>query len=196
MGPGKILPSAIKVPTIDDDTSIADNDKETAGYLACNSMSLGLSCIPGNRWQSDYRSLIDLINSWIGDIMSIAPEHTEANPLSGVFDKRELVKILGNDDLAIDELTKLYRQTLNQQRTEIQQALKDSNWNSAVSLAHRLKSSSRVVGAFDLADYCETIENAGGLAARPIGEEFIDNFNKLSALVLKSIDEYLQKPIA
>lgn len=128
--------------------------------------------------------------------MSNTPEHDQTTSQPGIFDAGELTNILGDDHSAIHALTRKYQQLLQEQRTLIQQALKDSDWENAASLAHQLKSSCRVVGAFALADCCESIEYAGKSETGTVTKELVDEFNKLAALVLKAVDVYLQTPIA
>ena len=127
--------------------------------------------------------------------MSDIPEHGHVSPQSGIFDADELLKILGDNRSAIDDLSRKYRQLLEEQRIQIQQVLRDSNWTEAANLTHQLKSSSRVVGAFMLADCCENIEKSAKTETGVVAEELIDDFDKLSVLVLAAIDEYLQTPI-
>lgn len=113
----------------------------------------------------------------------------------GIFDAGELAKILGDDCLAIKDLTLKYQQLLKEQQAQIQQALAGSDWESAASLAHQLKSSSRVVGAFELADCCESIEFAGKSATDAVPISAINDFGRLTALVLEAVEEYLRIPI-
>lgn len=114
----------------------------------------------------------------------------------GIFDASELAKILGDDLLAIKELTLKYQQLLMEQQVQIQHVLKESDWISAANLAHQLKSSSRVVGAFELADCCESIEHTGKSAVGGVSINTIDEFDRLTDLVLEAVEEYLQFPIS
>lgn len=141
-------------------------------------------------------SLTVIIKLWSKNRMSKLSEHSQMTPQPGIFDAGELVKILGDDSSAINDLSEKYLQLLKEQRTQIQQALNDSNWEAAANLAHQLKSSSRIVGAFALADCCESIEHAGKSAPGTISNELISDFDSLAILVLEAVGKYLQIPVA
>lgn len=114
---------------------------------------------------------------------------TETN--ARILDPGELAKVVGNDLSDLKEFTQNYRDVLVEHSEKILQGVKDRNWDATANLAHRLKSSSRAMGAFDLADCCESIEHHGKSCKASLPEETANEFGKLVLLVLEAIDTYL-----
>lgn len=114
------------------------------------------------------------------------------NTQVGIFDPSELAKLIGDDPIELKEFTQNYREILVEHSKQILQAIEDDDWGSMVFLAHRLKSSSRSMGAFDLGNCCESLEHLGKAGSGSLPEEQVIEFKKLVPLVLEAIDNYLQ----
>jgi len=108
-----------------------------------------------------------------------------------ILDPGELAKVVGNDLSELKEFTQNYRDVLVEHSEKILQGVKDGNWDATANLAHRLKSSSRAMGAFDLADCCESIEHHGKSGSASLPEGQANEFGRLVRLVLEAIDTYL-----
>jgi PAS domain S-box-containing protein len=84
---------------------------------------------------------------------SEAPLSNEA-PL----DLAALRRMVGDEDAVVVEFIDEYRRALGQLAAEIDEAFRENDLNHIADVAHRLKSSSRAVGAFPLARLCERLE--------------------------------------
>ena len=84
---------------------------------------------------------------------------TPASP--PVFDPQVLPGLIGDDPALVAEFLGDYRRSLHETLVQIRAACKDGQWRRAGELAHRLKSSSRSVGAMQLGEHCAALELAG-----------------------------------
>ncbi len=104
-----------------------------------------------------------------------------------VLDKSVLAALIGDDEDLIADFLADFRRSAQEARTRMQAAIAAADWAAAAAVAHRLKSSSRSVGARSLADCCERIELAGRTGA--IDALLHEEFEKILAAVLAAIDE-------
>ena len=88
-----------------------------------------------------------------------APAAAAAPP--AVFDPQALPGLIGNDAALIAEFLGEYRLSACDTVRSIRKACEDGDWRRAGELAHRLKSSSRSVGAMQLGEICAALEQAG-----------------------------------
>lgn len=119
-------------------------------------------------------------------------EPVSASPRAAALDESVLAGLIGDDkDLIADFLTD-YCRSAEQARLQMLQALAAADWAAAASVAHRLKSSSRSVGARSLADCCERIEHAGwaGVIGTPLREEFETELSAVLAAIHKSTNDH------
>ena len=93
-----------------------------------------------------------------------------------VLDKSVLTALIGDDDAIVAELIEEFRLSLDEGQRELTDAIENTEWETAGRVAHRLKSSSRAVGALALGDCCEQLEQAGkhgdGAAVRALLPDF------------------------
>ncbi len=75
-----------------------------------------------------------------------------------VFDNGVLKVFVGDDPETIVELLNDYLESIKLTRQQLTDALNQANASEATSIAHRLKSSSRSVGALRLGDWCAQLE--------------------------------------
>jgi HPt (histidine-containing phosphotransfer) domain-containing protein len=99
-----------------------------------------------------------------------------------VWDGRALERIVGSHLEAQDRLLKKYLLTAAATVTAMQAAAVAEQWQSIAQLAHKLKSSSRSVGAMRLGSLCEAIEPAGSAGSAGA-------CRSLAALVVQAFDE-------
>jgi PAS domain S-box-containing protein len=78
-----------------------------------------------------------------------------------VFDPLALPGLIGDDAALIEEFLAEYRTSASNTVHSIRQACAAGNWRQTGELAHRLKSSSRSVGAMQMGQICAAIEDAG-----------------------------------
>jgi len=78
-----------------------------------------------------------------------------------VWDSKALHRITGDDPAVQSRLLAKYLSTATDVLQEIVLAIERQDWKTAASLGHKLKSSSRSVGAMKLGALCEALERAG-----------------------------------
>jgi PAS domain S-box-containing protein len=78
-----------------------------------------------------------------------------------VWDASALARVVGNNPAAHARLLDKYRQTADETVAAMQRSAAQAHWAQAADLAHKLKSSSRSVGALRLGGLCEALERAG-----------------------------------
>ena len=115
--------------------------------------------------------------------------HQPATP--GILDVGELAKIVGDDRELLSLTVEKYRKTLADHCVQINQAYENLDKESIRVLTHRLKSASRIMGAFDLANCCEKIERSSGILDASSAENSKLELNKLVDAVNEAIDKYL-----
>jgi CheY-like chemotaxis protein/HPt (histidine-containing phosphotransfer) domain-containing protein/two-component sensor histidine kinase len=102
------------------------------------------------------------LEKWLPDLgPQDTPEPLPSERLA-VFDRSVLPKLLGDDDPALTlKFLKDYRPSAEKAAVEIRAALRLGAWRAVADGAHKLKSSSRSVGALALGDVCARLEQAG-----------------------------------
>ena len=103
---------------------------------------------------------------------------------SAVLDRSVLAGLLGSDEPAlIDEFLQDFDSVIQTAAQELRAACERQDWSAAGFVAHKLKSSSRSVGAVALGDICASIEAASKASQ---GEELLVHFaefeNRLRAV--------------
>jgi two-component system, sensor histidine kinase and response regulator len=93
------------------------------------------------------------------DAMDSEAEDITESPV--LFDPTALTDMVGVDPAFAEEFLGDYKESALRTADEIGAAYADRNWEKLGALAHRLKSSSRSVGAMRLGDYCARLELAG-----------------------------------
>ena len=92
-----------------------------------------------------------------------APAASASVGVGGSVDLSVLQRLVGTDPAVISDLLRDFRATLQAQIAAIQADLERHDLRKVQSNAHRLKSSSRSVGALPLGDLCAGVENACAL---------------------------------
>ena len=89
-----------------------------------------------------------------------AVEEAETSSAARVLDTSVLAALVGDDPALISDFLTDYLGSVSKASSEIQAAFAGEDWRAIGAVTHRLKSSSRSVGALDLADNCEQLEHS------------------------------------
>jgi signal transduction histidine kinase/CheY-like chemotaxis protein len=89
------------------------------------------------------------------------PREPQNEGLAGPIDPTALIKVFGDDPGTIREILRDFIQPARDNVAEIQSAFEAHLPDNVGKAAHKLKSSSRAVGATELADLCLALEQAG-----------------------------------
>lgn len=80
-------------------------------------------------------------------------------------DRSALSALVGDDPAAIDEALALFARTAQDWRTQVAAAAVAGDGAALIRLGHRMKSSARAIGAWELATACESLERIASGAA-------------------------------
>ena len=120
---------------------------------------------------------------------SVQPEG-DGPPLgSAVLDLTEMNALFGDDPELLNPLLDEFAESASVAVSEIQAALRDTNFDALLSGAHKLKSSARTIGAHQLADLCLALERAGkerDLASVQAGK---DQLEPTFAAVIEAVNQ-------
>lgn len=108
----------------------------------------------------------------------------EASPI----DPRALMDVFGDDPETFREILLEFIEPSNDIVDEIEQAFAAQDSNAVGAAAHKLKSSSRSVGAFALADACERLEKAGKGGNWPTINDLVPQIRALMEPVQRHIE--------
>jgi len=95
-----------------------------------------------------------------GEVVAGGRERPDSS-VTDVVDLAALSKVVGDDTTVHRDLLDIFIQTSPEIIESIRQASKDRSAQGVVSHAHKLKSSSRAIGAYTLAETCQALEAAG-----------------------------------
>lgn len=120
-------------------------------------------------------------------------QRSESAPLrtSSVLDLAILSEFIGDDDSRVQGFVVDYREAARQLREKILAAHDQGDLEAVASFAHRLKSSSRWVGAVSLGKACEHLEKAGHTGNSTDVENSLARFVTIHDETLAAIDRYL-----
>ncbi len=104
-----------------------------------------------------------------------------------ILDTSILAEMIGNDPALIAEFLADYLGSLSKSAAEIRAAAAEEDWSTVGSTAHRLKSSSRSVGAAPLGDCCEQLEKAGKCGDAAAVTEIMATFERLTTATVNAI---------
>ncbi len=108
-----------------------------------------------------------------------------------VFDVAVLKTFVGDDESTVREFLVDYVDTARRHAADMHAAYALGDVQDVTALAHRLKSSSRSVGALELGDLCAEIENAGRSVDKSGMAQKLREFEAPVELVIKKIEECL-----
>ena len=107
-----------------------------------------------------------------------------------LFDAQVLPSLTGGDATLVEELLAAYRISARDTAQSLSKAQASANWRQVGELAHRLKSSSRAVGAMQLGEICATLEQAGrdGGGDGELINQLMDDFDAALDAALQAMD--------
>jgi CheY-like chemotaxis protein len=110
-------------------------------------------------------------------------------------DPLALQRIVGNNSATQNRLLAKYLTTAETTLKEILQAIEASEWTQASALGHKLKSSSRSVGAMQLGALCEALERADDTwqagSYEEYGSKMQVTFNEVAECIRARLDNPL-----
>lgn len=124
-----------------------------------------------------------------------APEHKAREHVGNPppLDLDVMREIVGADESTIGELLVDYRASLLETCEAFRQASDAGQFTELASAAHRLKSSSRSVGALPVGDLCAEIENAAKTASREAIVPLMGELESTLPVLLEAITSAMEK---
>jgi HPt (histidine-containing phosphotransfer) domain-containing protein len=101
----------------------------------------------------------------------------------------EMKELMGD---SFKEIVSLCLQSLPEQLTEIETAIKDNNADTLFSVSHKMKSSCGSIGAFGLAERVEAIEIISREGSTDISEQLITDLRESTNQVVSILSAELQ----
>ncbi len=133
-------------------TSPGEADRcRAAGMDACMSKPISLD------------NLAQMLDRWLPRGESASPDPrgaTDPPPSASIFDPGVLADLIGDDEAVIDTFIEDFKAVLWSSATEIRTGAQAGDWAATGAIAHRLKSSARAVGALELGERCQALEDA------------------------------------
>ena len=137
----------------------------------------------------DLDSLKAMLENWLP-----GAQHTDVGDASSqdqpVLDVSVLIDLVGDEPAVVHEFLDDFQQSATESHAAMQAAIAAGDAKTLTALAHRLKSSSRSVGAIRLGARCEDLEKADGPVA---GNEAVARyaaFERALAEAVRAIDSY------
>ncbi|WP_158244330.1 PAS domain S-box protein [Trinickia dabaoshanensis] len=119
------------------------------------------------------------------------PVPEPAPALARAVDIDVLKGIVGDDPETVRELLSDYQQSVGRLAAELRAHCEAGRGREAGAIAHKLKSSSRSVGALALGDLCAELENAGKAGDLALLANWAKQFDAALAAVEQSLDQLL-----
>ncbi len=121
------------------------------------------------------------------------PARVQAEPTQAthaLFDAQILPNLTGGDAALVEELLAAYRISARDTAQSLWKAQASANWRQVGELAHRLKSSSRAVGAMQLGELCAALEHASrdGDGDGERINQLMDDFDAAMDAALQAMD--------
>ncbi len=152
---------------------------------------------------SDYLSkpttldkLKSMLEKWLPQVagpLKAGPESARAGlereREPSVLDISVLVGLVGNDPSMIEEFVRDYRHSAEQACSQLRLSVSARDHQAIAAVAHRLKSSSRAIGALALGTCCERLEQAGISGGEgPLIDTLFSEFKEALASVVDVIE--------
>ncbi len=124
----------------------------------------------------------------------VAPDKSAPGRLlSPVLDLSILRKLVGDAPATAMEMLIDYEQSLQTSISKIANAGASKDLDEIGRTAHRIKASSRAVGALPLGDLCAELENASRMANSAAVRQLLPSFTELSAEVLSEVRRHTEQ---
>ena len=140
--------------------------------------------------------LKEALTRWLprdrGDAASAEPfEEEPSAPSSQAVDVSVLKGLVGDDEATVHEFLHDFRASSLRTAGELRAAAASGDSRKIGTLAHRLKSSSRSVGAMALGDVCAELENAARAGTREDIAQGVARFDEAMRAVESQVDQIL-----
>lgn len=117
----------------------------------------------------------------------------EGNSPSTIFDPEALSGLVGNNNPVVTNILLQFKKELMIDGKQMCRLFVENKVEAAAALAHRLKSSSRSVGAFKFADLCQQIESLKDAKPNAMSIKLLEQVEEQVDIVLSAIDQHLSK---
>lgn len=124
-------------------------------------------------------------------VTNAADSQILTKPAEPVLDVSILMGLVGDDPKVIDGFLIDYRKSAEKAAIDMLAAFENKDWDTISGIAHKLKSSSRTVGAITLGEVCAAIEYAGGQQIEAAADEAVAEFGKAIDDVYKALSTKL-----
>ena len=101
--------------------------------------------------------------------------------------------MLGDDLKAADKFIRRYMEHSSRQIVELGAALEARDWRTMTVTAHKLKSSSRMVGALGLGKQCEALEDQSMATVNKPGVAVLEQLSATHRLVCADLEQILSE---
>jgi HPt (histidine-containing phosphotransfer) domain-containing protein len=122
---------------------------------------------------------------------AVAPAAAPEPERACAVDTEVLKGIVGDDPEIVRELLSDYQQSVGRLAAELRAHCDAGRGREAGAIAHKLKSSSRSVGALTLGDLCAELENAGKAGDLALLANWAKQFDAALAAVEDSLEQLL-----
>ena len=123
-----------------------------------------------------------------------APAANESSSTRPAVDVNVLRNLIGADDADVRDFLAQYRDVAQRQGAEITAAWASGDNRGVATVAHKLKASSRSVGALALGDLCAELENAGTAGDAALLAAGCARFAGSMAAVQACLESFLAEP--
>jgi PAS domain S-box-containing protein len=136
------------------------------------------------------------LDTWLAPRQSPPPNNAAQEPVpealsAPAVDLTVLASLVGDDADIIRELLSDYLASVRRLTPELRQHASKGNARDVGSIAHKLKSSSRSVGALALGDLCNELENAGRAEDRDRIAQWLARFDSALPQIESEIEAFL-----
>lgn len=113
------------------------------------------------------------------------------NPANGVVDLDVLKSLVGDNESIIRDFLAHFLTSASATTGELREACNDADYRKVGAIAHKLKSSSRSMGAIRLSDFCAGLESACRVDDHTSASQYLAHVEEEMAAVLKHIEALL-----
>ncbi len=141
------------------------------------------------------RQLREVLEKWMPKQES-SPPHAPSSPLDHSIrpvDVTILQDMVGDDPDTVFGLLTDYRESLQHLTEELRAVYAQNDIRQVCAITHKLKSSSRLVGALALGELCADIERAGKAEDKSLIDEIMPQFSAAVAAVEADISKLIEK---
>lgn len=134
------------------------------------------------------------LEKWMGPAgkpTAVAASAIQNMTTSSAVDVSVLKSLVGDDEEAVHQLLAEYLACLRQQGEELRRTASEGSLGQVGSVAHKLKSSSRSVGALAVAEACNELEKAAKLGDKPAVLRSMPIFEMSVAAAKGALDDLL-----